>query len=150
VPSRCLANLASLYAQCSPYPVKVGPGPSVPETPSPQPVFLAEVARPARGTSPSPFSRLRSHSHGRSPASEFVGPSSPVPALTDDPRPLATASAPSPTTSPLWREQRRSPSCKTSCTLSQPSTHQSNGSDLQISAASVRSAPGPPVDACAP
>jgi hypothetical protein len=54
------------------------------------------------------------------PVIEFARPSPPIPALTGDPRPSATASALPPTTSPPWIEQRRSPSCKASCAPSQP------------------------------
>jgi hypothetical protein len=70
---------------------------------------------------PSSFSRLQSRSRNRSPANEFVGPSSLVPALAGDPRPPRRSSAPSLATSPPRREQRWSPSRKPPGAPSQPS-----------------------------
>jgi hypothetical protein len=65
---------------------------------------VAEIPRQSYpeppGAFPPPFPRLRSDSRGRSPASEFVGYSSPFSANSGDPRPPEAMSALSLATSP--------------------------------------------------
>jgi hypothetical protein len=116
VPARLLANLALPYAPAL--------ARNVPLTLTELVQALARPKPPPLGGNPhwscptrlehlpSSFSYFRSRSCGRNPTSEFAEPSSPILALTDNPRPPVTASTSPPATSPLRREQRQSPSCK--------------------------------------
>jgi hypothetical protein len=100
----------------------------MPDSPSPRPRFLAGVTQPARST-PSLFFRLKFCSHGRSPASEFVRPSSPVPANLGDLDPPETASAPSLVTSRCgWSSAGHRPVNPCAPHLNRPSLIQRTGS----------------------